>query len=377
MHIPDVNAPRIFKIVLTGGPCSAKSESLNYLRGQIAQRLNYTVLVCPEIATHLFSQGVDNRSLGDPEGDETFQDTHLYLQRAHESALNRQAEFMLKKTGQSVVIIFDRGALDSKCFCSAKAWRHALRQNDCDEQDIKYSSDAVFHMESLAVYSAEEYGKVRLSNPKRVEDVAAAIAADSKLKNTYVGHPHLRIIKAAESYSEKREALLNQILNFIRPNRIEYERKFLVSCEKIPVHFESYFFEQIYLLGDEEARVRLVHSMTGRRIKAFLTAKKKAESGRFENEIPIHGSPLWELSHAAYSEARIEKTRTYFLYENQYFELDSYRNIYDDSGNELNVLEIELDSPEQSIQMPPFITVHREVTGVPAYTNKALAKREI
>ena len=64
----------------------------------------------------------------------------------------------------------------------------------------------------------------------------------------------------------------------------------------------------------------------------------------------------------------IKKTRYCFLYQNQYFELDEYRDI-----EPKYVLEIELNSINQDISMPPFIDIECEITSNKKFSNYNLA----
>jgi CYTH domain-containing protein len=39
------------------------------------------------------------------------------------------------------------------------------------------------------------------------------------------------------------------------------------------------------------------------------------------------------------------------------------------------ILEIEVDHPEEEVDLPPFIPIEREITDDPSYSNWALAAR--
>ncbi len=65
----------------------------------------------------------------------------------------------------------------------------------------------------------------------------------------------------------------------------------------------------------------------------------------------------------------IEKTRCVFEFDGQVFELDIY-----DFGGEYATLEIELESIDDEVLLPPFISLIREVTGEKSYDNSELAR---
>ena len=64
----------------------------------------------------------------------------------------------------------------------------------------------------------------------------------------------------------------------------------------------------------------------------------------------------------------IRKTRWCFRYEGQLFELDVFP-FWDDRA----YLEIELRDESQKVSLPPDLTIIREVTEDPRYTNAALS----
>ena len=66
---------------------------------------------------------------------------------------------------------------------------------------------------------------------------------------------------------------------------------------------------------------------------------------------------------------QIAKTRHCFLYDNQYYELDVF-----DFNDEIGLLEIELNSIEQEVSLPPFVKIIKEVTNDKKYKNKEIAK---
>jgi CYTH domain-containing protein len=65
----------------------------------------------------------------------------------------------------------------------------------------------------------------------------------------------------------------------------------------------------------------------------------------------------------------IHKTRYCLVDNNQYFEID----IYPEWDNQA-IMEIELSSEEQEIQIPKFIKIIKEVTDEECYKNYQMAK---
>ena len=129
--------------------------------------------------------------------------------------------------------------------------------------------------------------------------------------------------------------------------------------------------EQIYLKSDfgiERVRKRgqkgnFTYTHT---IKQYLGPGKNVEK-----EQMISGREYLNLLQRADKELQtVKKKRFCFLWENQYFELDCF----DSPKKDLVVLEAELENDSDSIALPPFLEVEREVTNEPEYSNYEIAR---
>ena len=65
----------------------------------------------------------------------------------------------------------------------------------------------------------------------------------------------------------------------------------------------------------------------------------------------------------------VEKVRHTFIYDGQLFEIDVYGR-----WKSTAMMEAELESREQTVNIPPFIKIIREVTGNRSYSNASMAK---
>ena len=90
---------------------------------------------------------------------------------------------------------------------------------------------------------------------------------------------------------------------------------------------------------------------------------------REENEREISAEEFNSYMNEADKElVPIIKTRKILNYENQRFEIDIYP-----FSDTLATMELELKSESQTIALPPFVTVLKEVTGDKEYSNAVLA----
>ena len=117
-----------------------------------------------------------------------------------------------------------------------------------------------------------------------------------------------------------------------------------------------------------ERRVRRWETVDG--VRYYQTEKKKrGELCRLENE--------WEIAETAYlalleqADPRMGtlfKTRYRVQGERHCYEIDVYPFWQDRA-----ILEIELTSEDEVVELPPWLSVIREVSGEQAYKNKYLA----
>lgn len=130
--------------------------------------------------------------------------------------------------------------------------------------------------------------------------------------------------------------------------------------------------EQTYLLGAHggSERVRVVREQ-GRDERYFHTRKRRISAlAREEEEHEIDQKRYLELrGRADPGRGTIRKTRLLFPHAGHLFELDLFER-----PRGLVLLEVELDSEDAQVELPPFPGLH-EVTGDDRYSNAELARR--
>lgn len=148
----------------------------------------------------------------------------------------------------------------------------------------------------------------------------------------------------------------------------EIERKFLVTDKSfMDSAIEAKRICQGYLSVDPDATVRVRISDD----KAFLTVKGRNEGAvRDEWEYPLPLRDAEEMLDRCCGERRLDKTRYIVPYGERTWEVDEFRGRL--AG--LTVAEIELDSADDSVELPGF--AGREVTGDPRYYNSMLSDPE-
>lgn len=353
-------------IVLTGGPCAGKTTAL----ARISERLTsvgYQVYLVPEVATMVFGGGVSLAGAG-PIVTAKSELAMVTLQLQLEGTFERIAEASEKRT----VLLCDRGAMDVKAYVSADIWQAVLHNMTASESWLRDHYDAVIHLVTAADGAEDFYTLV--NNAVRTETPREARFLDMRIRQAWMGHPHFRLIDNTTDFEGKIRRLEAAVCRVVGiPEPLEIERKFLVSrVGTLPEHAVTVDIEQTYLrseVGDGE-RVRK-RGQNGSCTYTHTIKNPRALGGRFETEERISAWEYIELLQRADDRRQpVKKTRTCFLYEGRYFELDTF--IEPKPG--LQLLEIELDSLDEAVNLPPCIAIEREVTDDPAYSNSEIAR---
>jgi CYTH domain-containing protein/transcriptional regulator with XRE-family HTH domain len=367
-HTKEQKDVKISKIVLTGGPCAGKTTALTWINNYFSKR-GYTVLFVPETATELISNGVAPWTCDSNYDYQTFQ---FRLQKIKEQIFDDAAKTM---KSNKILIVCDRGLLDNKAYMKEAEFKQLLREFGTSETKERDSYDAVFHLVSAAKGKENVY--TLANNMARTESVEEAKILDDKIISAWTGHPHFRIIDNSTEFEEKLERLLKEITSFLgEPEPYEIERKYLIyypdikeldkmpNCTKIDI-------VQTYLKSDNDVERRIRARGIDGDYLYYLTEKRKISNlKRVEIERKLtQDEYLSLLMEADNSLHTIHKTRYCLVDNNQYFEID----IYPEWDNQA-IMEIELSSEDEKIQIPKFIKIIKDVTDEECYKNYQMAK---
>ena len=331
--------------------------------------MGYKVLFVSETATELISGGVAPNTCGTTD---EFQRLLMKLQLEKERIFESAARGM---GAEKVLIVCDRGVLDSKAYMSDGAFAEAAAELGSSEVELRDGYGAVFHLVTAAIGAREYYSNE--NNKARAETDEEAAELDRRLINVWTGHPHLRIIDNSADFSNKISRLIEEIASFLgEPEPFEIERKYLIEYPDVEWLESCPFCKRVeivqtYLCSgpDEELRVRR-RGADGHYVY-FMTSKRKLSNlKRIETERRL-SKMEYELllTNADKSKCPIEKTRYCLVYRNQYLEIDLYPFWKDKA-----IAEIELRDESQSVELPEQITIIKEVTDDDSYKNVSLAK---
>ena len=158
---------------------------------------------------------------------------------------------------------------------------------------------------------------------------------------------------------------------------VEIERKYIIEMPDVNIlvlqkNYEKSDILQTYLYSSK-GETRRVRRRTTDGVTRYIETRKiridNMSSTEIERELDL------EEYHALLTEADrdstpIEKTRHIFTYEGQLFEID-----VDPQWNNTAIMETELKSRTETVAIPPFINILKEVTGDKIYSNAGMSRR--
>ncbi len=362
---------KIWTFVITGGPCSGKTTGMSIIEQELSN-LGYYVLIIPETATELISTGI--RPFGKSLDIFTFQHVVLKKQIQKEQLYQEVAQ---KLPYEKIVIILDRGIVDSKIYVSEEQFQQLLEQCSLSEVEARDRYDAVLHLVTAAD-GAEEFYTLS-NNEARTETAEEARKLDKLGISCWTGHPRFRVINNSTNFEGKMEKLLNEIYSVLgEPIPLEIERKYLIEKPKLETLAKQTDITvvdivQTYLKSENNSEIRVRQRGQNGSFSYYFTEKRKiSPTKRIELERRITEKEyIRYLASMDTSRNSIVKKRICFVYNAQYFEVDLFE-FSDDKA----VMEIELTNENSTIDLPKFINVICEVTDDPKYQNYNIAKTQ-
>ena len=357
---------RIKKIALTGGPCAGKTAALQYLTDKLAT-FGVEVITVKEQASSLMADGKTPEGMGSY----AFHSLLFSNQLKEEAKAEETAQ---ESKASTVLIVCDRGLLDSRAYVSSQEFESYSAMHSMNEDIIRNRYDAVFHLVTAADGAEEHYECPE--GTYRSESIEQARELDERLLALWTGTAHLRVIDNSTGFERKLSRLLEEVKAVIGiPKPLEIERKFLIkypdielmdsidTCRRVPV-------TQAYLDTPEEGRFRIRRRGEGEDAVYIKTVKRKINDlTHIETEDYISEKEYYGyLEQKKYVHGVISKDRYCIALNSMYYELDVYPFF-----NDRATLEIELLSEDQPYVLPDFVKVIREVTFEKQYKNKYLA----
>lgn len=360
---------KITKIVITGGPCAGKTTGMAWI-AEAFEKKGYLVLFVPESATELINANITPKTCGSVE---VFQNALMHLQKEKEMIFEETAQ---KMNADKILIVCDRGMMDSRAYMDEQPFLDILAQLDMDRMRARDEYDAVFHLVTAAKGARQFY--TCENNSARFETAEEAVLVDDALIAAWTGHPHLRIIGNESGFEQKMEKLMAEISNVLQESApLETKRKFLIShpdsdlLKSMP-HARKIEIKQTFLESDGDEEKYLCQRGENGSCICTLTIKQphgKAEWIETEKRISLREyQDLLRFTDP--KRAPLIKER-YCMSENgHYFEADLYPFSKDQA-----ILEAEQNSLDENFEIPSCFNALKEVTEDPRFSDSRLALR--
>ena len=159
-------------------------------------------------------------------------------------------------------------------------------------------------------------------------------------------------------------------------DHIETERKFIISKPDIDVlraqpEYTSSDIVQIYLMSSPRVTHRIrSRTCLGKTVYTETTKMRISGMSAYEDEREITEAEFVSLSEQIDPDTTpIVKTRHTFVLGGQLFEIDVYPNWQTSA-----IMETELEGEDTAVQIPEFISMIKEVTGIRAYSNASMSR---
>uniref|UniRef100_A0A2P2HW69 TRPL translocation defect protein 14-like n=2 Tax=Hirondellea gigas TaxID=1518452 RepID=A0A2P2HW69_9CRUS len=378
------SSKRIYKVVLTGGPCGGKTTGQSRLC-TFFENLGWKVYRVPETATVLLGGGIKFAELSDAEAikfQENLLTTIMQLEKVYFD--------LASSCRQNCLIICDRGTFDASAFISQQAWDRILKENHLNPVELRDNRyNQIIHMVSASL-GAEDFYSTE-DHVVRSENIQLARDLDRKAAQAWVGHPYFDVIDNSTDFDQKIKRLISMVcqkLSVDTGDRLENnarKMKFLVHGPLAPPEmfpkFQDFTVEHMYLRTNSrkmQARVRK-RGANGNHSYTY-TIRKPEKLGQIVEVRTQVTQRDWITAKGQADEEHfpIYKTRRCFLYNDQYYQLDIYREPCHQRCNGLMLLETysTLTPEEMGLRLPSFLNVVKEVTGNPEYSMYNLSLKE-
>lgn len=343
---------RIWRFVITGGPCSGRKTCFSILEQSLIQN-GFNVIIVPEATTELINSNLFSKKI----------DSELFQSMLVDKCINNEniactASISAQK---DTVILYSKGLLDYKAYSSLDIFEKILSLKGIDEYDILCRYDAVFHLVS-ASNGANFFYKL-FNNTANSKSIEKAKRLDLEIQQSWSKHPNLNVIDNSTNFDKKIYRLLNNVYSLIDlPIYTHSTKKYLVDMpvqNQFPKFINIYPIDilETYLYSKDDSIQRLIRKIRSDGNIFFYYIET---SSIVKKERKITKDEYYLLM--ASGKKSVRKKKYYFLYEKQYCTLVKYPEWFDKA-----ILEINSTYENSFICIPNWINVIKEVTNMPSF----------
>lgn len=211
--------------------------------------------------------------------------------------------------------------------------------------------------------------------------VIKAREIDRRLIEAWVGHPQFNIVKnTKKGFKTKIDYCLKRVLSFIgMPQPTSLTRKYLLATDKtnpeinVPagVKKETFQIEETFMTT-QVGTANILRKVGKNDAFTYSHEMRYEISGeKIQKKRQITAREYIELSESTdTTKKKIIKQRQCFIYERQYFMVETFMNLeYNPS-----ILRVETTTERNKDKLPPFLKIIREVTNEDTYETWFMAE---
>lgn len=172
--------------------------------------MGYAIYLLPEAATLFINAGADFLT-PDPNLSYVTEKAKLQFQLQMEDSMEQIA----KACDKPVLMVCDRGAMDTAAYMSMSVWQDMkddLGMTESTLRDKRYN--AVIHLCTVAKGVEEVY--TRKNNHCRSENVEKARSVDDCLIRVWQGHPRFHVVQAEATFDVKAAKVFEIIDSYLK-----------------------------------------------------------------------------------------------------------------------------------------------------------------
>lgn len=362
---------KIIKIVFTGGPCSGKTTFMSRAEEIFGER-GYRVIVDHESATDLISGGISPATLGMYQ----FQKYCIALQLKKEELCIAAANEI---DGDKVLILMDRGILDDKGYVSPAEFSQILKDFDIEEDKLNDRYDLVVHLVTSAKGAIEAY--TLSNNEARYETVEDAIKIDDTILASWADHPHRIIIGNETDFELKMRRAIQGVFSYLGDEKpIQVFKKYLVEVNediidkvKTEKGYSNAKILQYYLksTNGNEKRIRK-RVKDGSEVYYYSESRAITANSRSKSDRILSQRQFSDYMSEIDKELNpIDKERHSFFLNGLFYKLDVFS--FDKTKG---LLSVQVASKEDTINIPGYFKIIKDVSDDINYKNYYLAKNQ-
>lgn len=189
------------KIVITGGSCAGKSQTIKQVRNYFSNQ-GYNVYILNEIPTYLMQKGITSETIQKMEFMKLAIGTQIELEKNFEQAIR------LSKNEKNILIL-DTSPIDSLKFINLDEFEQFAKIFKTSFRQILVSYDAVIHLEAVAKKFPNLYSNE--TNKLRNKNLEISVERDERLLKAYEEHPNRVVIECFEVFEDKIRKVIDEI----------------------------------------------------------------------------------------------------------------------------------------------------------------------